>query len=135
MTDYTLPQSLLSLLDVSGVSWQEDQNQPQHQGPADALNPTDMLADLTAGLEDRFVYTPAPAGLANTAGPDANSSDFLHMNAGQSSHPAFDDWVNLLAPWAQAGAATFVSSAVDPIHDAGLAVAADLHNAKGSHSP
>lgn len=135
MTDITLPQSLLSLLNSVGSALRDDVSQALADNKGNDLDLGHLLTTVASDLADQFVYSPIPTGQNNSGGADAGSPGATHQDLGQALHHAFDDWVNLLAPWAQSGAATFVSNAVDTLHDVGMAIAADLHNIKNPHSP
>ena len=134
MTDSTLPQSLLSLLNSVGSALHDDVSQALADNQGNDLDLGHLLTTVASDLANQFVYTPIATVQNNSAGVDAGSPGATHQDPGQALHHAFDDWVDLLAPWAQSGAANFVSNAVDALHEVGMAIATDLHNIKNPHS-
>ncbi|MDQ0391294.1 hypothetical protein [Labrys monachus] len=133
MSNQSLPQSLLALLDVNHAPIGHDVDQTSQQGSTDDLGLAHALG-AAAGWADRFVYSPAATQPIAAIETDvASFASNLQDSIQPSLHHFFDDWINLLAPWTQAGAATFEASVLDKIHDIGFGTASDLHLPKNGH--
>ena len=101
-------------------------------GSGFAPNPGNVTA-LTADL---FVYSPMASGLTEGHGQvgPSHSADLEPSGGSAAVQHGFDAWINLLAPWAQAGAATFTTPGSEHSDSLWLSVASGQQTSKGAHA-